>query len=118
MSEELNGPAEVDWEKEKQRILREIEREKGVFRGIDPDIIKEARLKELFEQLKTIEEAHSRKGAVASIQGVINGIDQLRKELREILSQGHVEPHLLNEQVQRWSNRAHSQLSNWGFGQE
>ena len=68
MREGLDRPAEVDWEQEKQRVLREIEHEKSTIRFIDPDTVKEARLKDLFEQLKTIEEARSRKGAALSVE--------------------------------------------------
>jgi hypothetical protein len=49
MRKELDRPAEVDWEREKQRVLREVEHENNIFRGIDPDYVKQARLKGLYE---------------------------------------------------------------------
>ncbi len=74
MRKELDRPAEVDWEREKQRVLREVEHENNIFRGIDPDYVKQARLRGLYEQLKTIEEALSRESDPPIVQEINEGI--------------------------------------------
>jgi hypothetical protein len=55
---------------------------------------------------------------VAKARKVIEGIDQLRRELAEILAASPSEEGLLVVQFNRWSNRTHTQLSEWGLGQD
>jgi diguanylate cyclase (GGDEF)-like protein len=56
--------------------------------------------------------------SVANVRYVIEGIDQLRKELSELLTTSSSEEGLLIARFNRWSNRTHTQLSEWGLGQD
>src|SRR5258708_2461851 len=50
---------------------------------------------------------------MATVEEIIRGIDQLREELKAFLSSGDYS--LVSEQINRWANRAHTQLSEWGL---
>jgi diguanylate cyclase (GGDEF)-like protein len=55
---------------------------------------------------------------VARAKKVIEGIDQLRKELTDLLTTPASEEGLLIARFNRWSNRTHTQLSEYGLGQD
>jgi predicted nucleotide-binding protein len=54
---------------------------------------------------------------MAEVAEIIKEIDKLQGELKEILSSPK-DPHFINEQIDRWTNRAHSLLVSWGFPED
>src|SRR5205807_476908 len=61
--------------------------------------------------------AHDKILPVGTVEAIVEGIDQLREELSELLASPHSEG-LKRTQITIWLNRAHTQLSDWGMPQE
>jgi predicted nucleotide-binding protein len=53
--------------------------------------------------------------AMATVEEAIKGIDELREELRNLLAMPPSQEGLLSARLDRWSNRAHTRLSEWGL---
>src|SRR6266852_2708112 len=55
---------------------------------------------------------------MVSVEEIVKGIAQLRKELTDLLKTSPPEEGLLSAKLNRWANRAHTQLTDWGLPQD
>lgn len=55
---------------------------------------------------------------VVTVREIIEGIDQLRKDLVHILESSRSDETLRNERVRIWTARAYERLKDWGFSSE